>query len=158
VAFALILGLGIGFVSQKFLGEKDVQFSTRPGANANNFNIYVKQVDVGTPVRFATDPTIHRSPTLSPDGRDIAFLRQFADSTGFCLVPALSGAEATDADPNPYLKGAIEGRSLAWSPDGKFLAVINKSSPQDPFSLFLLSLESGEQSKLNTHLATSARR
>ena len=158
VAFALILGLGIGFVSQKFLRENDVQFSTRPGANANNFNIYVKLVDVGTPLPFATDTTIQSSSTLSPDGRYIAFLRQSAQSTGFCLVPALSGAEATDADPNTFSKGAIEGRSLAWSPDGKFLAVMNKSSSQDPFSLFLLSLDSGEQSQLNTPLATSARR
>ena len=157
VAFALILGLGIGFVSHKFLGENDVQFSSRSGENANHSNIYVKLVHVGTPHRLASDPKVHSSFTLSPDGRYIAILCQSADRTGFCLVPALSGAEAPDADPNTYLGGAEE-RSLAWSPDGKFPAVIIKSSPQDPFSIFLFSLDSGEQSKVNTHLAGSARR
>ncbi|HJX89026.1 MAG TPA: protein kinase [Pyrinomonadaceae bacterium] len=158
VAFALILLLGIGVVWHKFLGQNDVKFSTHPGENAKNFNIYVMLVDVGTPLPLTTNPAIYRSPALSPDGRYLAFLCQSADSSGFCIVPALGGSERADADPKKYLEGAVEGRSLAWLPDGKFLAVVNSSSPQDPFSIFLLSLDSGEQSKLTTSLTASARR
>jgi eukaryotic-like serine/threonine-protein kinase len=158
VAFALILGLGIGFVSHKFLGENGAQSSTHPGDNANIFSNHVKLVDVGTPLRLATNPTIHSSPTLSSDGRYIAVLHQSANTSGFCIVPPLIGADATPADPNTYLKGAVAGRSLVWSPDGKFLAVMNKSSSQDPFSIFLFSLDSVEQSKLNTPRTTLARR
>ena len=158
MAFALILGLGIGFVSHKFLRENSLQFSTHPGDNANSFTNHVKLVDVGAPLRLATDPTINSSPTLSPDGRYVAFLHQSANSSGFCIGRPLIGADATPADPNTYLNGAVEGRSLVWSPDGKFLAVMNKSSSQDPFSIFLFSWDSVEQSKLNTPGATSARR
>mgnify|MGYP001579546272 CR=1 FL=1 len=39
---------------------------------------------------------------------------------------------------------------VAWSPDGKFLAVSDRSSPQDPSSVFLLSTETGEKRKLTS--------
>jgi len=158
VALALLMALGIGLVWYEFLRLNDLQSPTRPCEKVDNFNIYVKLVNVEKPLRLTTDSTIHRSPFLSSDGRYIAFLRQSADSSGLCIVPALGGAEAADTAPNWYSEGTVEGRSLARPPDGKFLAVMNKGSPQDRFSIFLLSLDSGEQSRLTTPLAISPRR
>ncbi len=37
---------------------------------------------------------------------------------------------------------------FAWSPDGKTLAVVNSNSSQEPRSIFLLSLETGEKRRL----------
>ena len=158
VALALIVGLGVGFFSHEFTVASNVHFSAHPGEIANNNANHVKLVDVATPLPLVTGPTIQSSPTLSSDGRYIAFLHQSANGSGFCIVPPLIGADADQADPDTYLKAAVEGRSIVWSPDGKILAVMNKSSSQDPLSIFLLSLDSVEQSMMNTPRAISARR
>ena len=49
------------------------------------------------------------------------------------------------------------GRSsgLSWSPDGKFLAVSDRTSPEEPFALFLVSVESGEKERLTSPPAQS---
>jgi Tol biopolymer transport system component len=44
---------------------------------------------------------------------------------------------------------------LAWSPNGEFLAVVDKGSPQDPESIFLLSIRGDQKRKLTTPPAQS---
>ena len=44
--------------------------------------------------------------------------------------------------------GLVMASGLSWSPDGKFLALSDRSAPQDPASLFVLSVDRLEKRKL----------
>ncbi len=106
-------------------------------------DIYVKLVGAGVPLRLTTDPGEDLSPAWSPDGRFIAFIRLSKVGDAYYLVPALGGPERKLAD--SYRKSLEFGNFLEWSPDGKFLVVADRMSPQDRLRLLLISTESGER-------------
>ncbi len=124
------------------------------GEKGENFDIYIQLVDTGKPVRLTEGPANDFCPVWSPDGRYIAFARSAEDS-GFYVVPFIGGhprklADAAFSRPRPF-------RVLDWSPDGKLLAVADRRSSQEPFSIFLVSVETGEPRKLTSPpLTTSA--
>src|SRR5262245_59548930 len=115
------------------------------GESDDNNDIYVKLIGTEKPLRLTTNPAADSSPTWSPDGRYIAFLRQSAEGNGFYIVPALGGPERKVAEADGYIHTEGVPLRLAWHPQGEFLAVADRSSPLDPFSLFLLSIETGEK-------------
>ena len=119
------------------------------GPQGDNTDIYVKLIDAETPLRLTTHPAEDLNPVWSPDGRHIAFLRQTADSSEFYLVPVLGGAERKVATIFPY-QVPSDGNSSYFSPDGKSLAIPDKTAASEPLSLYLLSLETGEKRKLTT--------
>jgi Tol biopolymer transport system component len=119
------------------------------GPQGDNQDIYVKLIDAETPLRLTTSPAEDINPVWSPDGRYIAFLRQSAEGSEFYLIPALGGAERKLAKIFPY-QVPSDGSSQYYSPDGKYLAVPDKNSPSEPFSVFLLSIETGERRKLTS--------
>jgi eukaryotic-like serine/threonine-protein kinase len=118
-------------IAYSWAGEKD-----------DNADIYVKLIGAGVPLRLTTDPARDVSPAWSPDGRFIAFLRSSKGGDAYYLVPALGGPERKLAD--SYRK-ELGGNSLDWSPDGKFLVVADRVSPQDRLRILLISVESGEK-------------
>jgi Tol biopolymer transport system component/DNA-binding winged helix-turn-helix (wHTH) protein len=112
-----------------------------------NFDIYVKQIGGGDPVRLTRDPADEYFPAWSPDGRSIAFLRALTpEHASVLLIPARGGRERKLAEVCQADFGA--GSFLSWFPDGKQLMVVDKESASGPFSLFLLSVETGEKRKL----------
>ncbi len=121
-----------------------------------NADIYVKLIDAETPLQLTTDPAADAYPAWSPDGRHIAFLRQYADRSVIYLVPAIGGAERKlgEIATNLYSsfgggsQGWVLNQSLSWSPTGESLAVVDKSSPSESYSVFLLSRETGEKRRL----------
>ena len=117
------------------------------GEKEDNSDIYVKQIGAERPLRLTTNPGPDTDPSWSPDGRYIAFLRQSAEDGGVFLVPSLGGAERKLADAFPY-RPVVIGNTLSYSPDGKLLAAPDKSSQQQPFSIFSISTEGGEKTKL----------
>ncbi len=119
------------------------------GPQGDNTDIYVKLVDAETPLRLTTHLAEDLNPVWSPDGRHIAFLRQTADSSEFYLVPVLGGAERKVATIFPY-QVPSDGNSSYFSPDGKSLAIPDRTAASEPLSLYLLSLETGEKRKLTT--------
>ncbi|HLQ21854.1 MAG TPA: protein kinase, partial [Gemmatimonadales bacterium] len=128
------------------------------GEKGDNFDIYVKLIGAGAPLRLTTNPAPDRHPAWSPDGKHIAFHRatgpgerdRGAGPGGqgeIWTVPALGGTERKVASGYSHYGGA---GAVAWSPDGRSLALADRESPREPISLFLLSLETGEKQKLTT--------
>ena len=101
------------------------------GEKRDNFDIYVKMVDGGDPLRLTTDPAPDRIPKWSPDGRYIAFIRQRA----IYLVPPLGGAE------RKLTEGATS--DIAWTPDSRSIAFMDASG-----AVVLLNLQTGERRQL----------
>ena len=98
------------------------------GPRRDNFDIYVKLVGPGPPpLRLTSDAATDSSPAWSPDGANVAFLRDLSGGRfAIILIPPLGGQERRLAEiPSPF---AALG-SLAWSPDGRVLAVPDRDTP-----------------------------
>jgi Tol biopolymer transport system component/DNA-binding winged helix-turn-helix (wHTH) protein len=124
------------------------------GDKEDNSDIYVKMIGAENPLRLTSNPAPDTDPTWSPDARYIAFLRQSAEDGGVFLVPSLGGAERKLADVFPY-RPVVIGNTLSYSPDGKLLAAPDKNSQQQPFSIFSISIETGEKTRLTSPSAGS---
>src|SRR6266404_1304937 len=122
------------------------------GEKSDNFDIYIKLVNTATPpLRLTSNAADDVYPAWSPDGQEIAFVRQSGTETSIFLVPALGGPERKlYSGTSAFISLYEYGNALSWSPDGKYLAFSGQHSPQEPNSIFLLSLESLEKRQLTT--------
>ena len=120
------------------------------GEKSDNFDIYVKITDAGTPLRLTSNPAKEMSPVWSPDGRFIAFVRGDGPEKGFYVVPALGGTERKVADSFGWTGGSVRQQAIDWSPDGKSLAVVDKSTEGEPWSIYLISVDTGERKRITT--------
>jgi Tol biopolymer transport system component/predicted Ser/Thr protein kinase len=132
-------------------GGNQVAFSWN-GDKQDNFDIYVKMIGAGPPLRLTTDPADDFSPAWSPDGRSIAFIRRLPGGrVAVMLVSPLGGPERKLAETADATSATWDfSGSLCWSPDSRYLAVPDKSSANEPLGLFLLSIETGEKRRLTT--------
>ena len=102
------------------------------GPNQDNFDIYVKLVGPGLPLRLTKDPAADYGPAWSPDGQSIAFLRDLSRRRfALILVPPIGGMERKLVEVSSPL--AFTAPSVAWSPDGNWLAVIDQGAPNERF-------------------------
>jgi Tol biopolymer transport system component len=106
-------------------------------------DIYVKAVGIGTrPLRVTQDEANEVRPVWSPDGRQIAFVRQAEDGAAIYTVPALGGQERKLIDvTGPVWAYAYFLPSLCWSPDGRWLAFAEKASEGEPARIVRLALD-----------------
>ena len=115
-----------------------------------NFDVYVKLIGAGEPLRLTSNPDKEMSPAWSPDGRYIAFLRGDGKDKGFYMIPALGGAERKLADAYGWEQRGALNQVVAWSPDGRTLALVDKAAENEPWCIYLLSVETGERRKFTT--------
>ena len=123
------------------------------GEAGDNFDIYVQLIGSGAPLRLTSHVAAELGPAWSPDGRHIAFYRESSGGREICIVPALGGPErVVGRTARTWLARSwttiTTGSALAWSPDGKFLVVVDQASPEEPDALFLVSIETGEKHRL----------
>ena len=123
---------------------RQVAFSWN-GEARDNFDVWVKPVGPGAPVRRTTDPAVDASPAFSPDGRQIAFLRHASpDSTLVVVIPSAGGPERVVA------RARLVREGLTWSADGRALVAAVRPTVDVAWSLFRVSLGTGAMSAL-TH-------
>lgn len=65
------------------------------------------------------------------------------------MIPALGGAERKLGE-SAVLDLPDWGSHLSWSPDGKFLALADRSTSASPFILYLMSPQTGEKRRLTS--------
>jgi Tol biopolymer transport system component/tRNA A-37 threonylcarbamoyl transferase component Bud32 len=119
------------------------------GEKQQNFDIYVKAIGPGPPLRLTTDPAEDWSPAWSPDGSSIAFLRSVgAGRLSVMLTPALGGVERKLADVWIPDRAWMHGPFLAWLPDSQSLVIADRLPKDGPSVLFSLSMRTGERTQL----------
>ena len=117
------------------------------GESGDNFDIYVQSIGPAgelpltakKPQRLTEAPVADFSPAWSPDGDYLAFVRAVSDTVSAVYVMSSMGGEEKKL--TELYSIWSEGKSLDWSPDGKFLVTAGKELPSDPYSLFLISLD-----------------
>jgi len=106
-----------------------------------NFNVYVKLIGAGQPLRLTSNSEQERFPTWSPDGRYIAFLRNTEQGNDVYLISALGGPE------HKLTEAAAYDCTVSWSPDGELLAIADQIASKEPISISVVSLEDGTKRK-----------
>jgi serine/threonine protein kinase/dipeptidyl aminopeptidase/acylaminoacyl peptidase len=126
------------------------------GEKGDNYDIYVKLIGSGRPLRLTTDPSRDEFPQWSPDGRSVAFMRTDpGGNVSLMVVPALGGAEREVAQVGKTGLASFCSPALnrqcstlgGWLPDGRRLLVSMKEG-DEPYSLYLVSVDTGEKRRL----------
>ncbi len=114
--------------------------------------IYVQRLDSPTPVRLSGCVDVEKRPVWSPDGMQVAFLR---DSGGPALMvvsaPPFGQGETKLAE---FSKGATPW--FDWSHDGKWLAIAAPGATGGAAAIVLISTAAGERRTI-THPPTEWR-
>jgi Tol biopolymer transport system component len=121
---------------------------TWTGPDDNNYDIYIKLVGPGEPVRLTTAPERDVAPSWSPDRRQIAFVRYISrQHASVIVIPALGGGvEYKVAD--LFLSLVGYDTTLSWTADSKQIAVSGRFRESAPFGLWLVPLDGGPPRRL----------
>ena len=113
---------------------KQVVFAWR-NADSLYQNIYLIQQGADRPLRLSADTTTDWSPTWSPDGRFVAYVRDVNGEHQVAIVPSIGGRVRLVTR-----RSARRIHSLSWSPDTtqSTLAMSAQRRPHQAFALSLL--------------------
>ena len=120
---------------------RQMVFSWDGGIENGNFDVYIKLIGAGEPVRLTETGADEINPVFAPDGKSIAFVRVFPTHNEIILIPALGGAERKLYENASYA-------SLSFSPDGKFLAAAELDLSNRQAGIFTINLQTGEKIQL----------
>ena len=112
-------------------------------------NLYVKAVAGGRPRRLTNGLWIDQFPQWSPDGRWIAFGRRKESAVDILLISPDGAQQRTVTRlESPAYRGITWVRWVSWLPDSKSVAIIERPSLDDPYTVFRVSLGTGERKQL----------
>jgi Tol biopolymer transport system component len=120
------------------------------GEKQDNFDIYVMEIGSRALRRITTDPAHDKNPTWSPDGRSVAFLRWLGgDRAALMLVPAAGGPEHQLGETRNEIGQRLSHElvSLAWLPDGRWVAASHRERQEVQGGIYLFSV-TGEKRRL----------
>lgn len=120
------------------------------GLGRDNFDIYIKNLPAGLPIRLTTSRARDYSPAWSPDGQSLAFLRQTAADESELLVIAASGGAETK-----LTAVALAESSVVWFSGGRWLAVVDREAPGAPTAIFRVPRAAGARQKVTDPPANS---
>ncbi|MCP5110161.1 MAG: hypothetical protein GY953_04935, partial [bacterium] len=108
------------------------------GDGERNFDIWIRQIGGGPPVRLTTHRAQDYSPAFSPDGSQIAFLST-RDGGGIYTVSRAGGEPSLrHADPRLLFVLGESASRVGFSPDGQWLAY-HIAAPQPAVCVIPLS-------------------
>jgi Tol biopolymer transport system component/DNA-binding winged helix-turn-helix (wHTH) protein len=119
------------------------------GPQGGPSHIYAKLIGSEALLQLTHSAGADSRPAWSPDGRSISFLRSTQEGRAWYLTSVLGGPESKLADVSPYFDLG-SGNSAYFSPDGKSLAIVDKTTPTEPSSIFLLGLQGSTRRKLTS--------
>lgn len=140
---------------------REIQPCAAPGGDAvamawsgpkdDNFDIYVLRTGASSPLRLTSDPAAERSPAWSPDGLQIAFLRDAPSGRQIVVVPAAGGIERVVAQVNipPIMPQPNAPRWIEWTRDGQSL-LVSEQDTADRYQITLFSLDGHRTGRLTS--------
>jgi Tol biopolymer transport system component len=109
------------------------------GGSGTNTRVFVQDVGAYQAMAITHSGLPECCVAWLPDERDLAFVRLTGDEGAVILLGAGSGVERPLAELTPWF-----GTSLSISPDGQSLVYPDRRTPDGPFAVALLSLETLE--------------
>ena len=113
------------------------------------FNLYVKPVAGGPARRITNGAWRDQFPQWSPDGRWIAVGRRKDAAVDILLISPDGARQRSLAHmESPAYREQTGVQWVSWAPDSKSVAIIERPSLDDPYTVFRLTLDTGERSQL----------
>jgi len=119
-------------------GEQ-LAYHSSGGTQPNN-NIYRRATVGGLPVQLTKGPDDDRNPIWSPDGKLIAFVRNTGRHGAIFLITPQGGSQRR-------LTGTTDW-SLAWFPNSKYLAIMDRAPGDELYSIVLVEVVTGKRHTL----------
>lgn len=103
----------------------DTSFLFMGGATSPYFRLYLRTGDAFSSVAISGTgfPSYCRAAAFSPDGQYLAVAHDGSPKVTICRATGVSGTPFTMLNPPATLPNGVNGRGVAWSPDGTLLAV-----------------------------------
>lgn len=119
----------------------------------HDFDLYLKEIGVDTPVPLVKGPASEGSAVWSPDGKSIVFARVSEPGRYTVLrVPSIGGSEEKLTECYGPQHGCSMTAMLCpwitWSPDGDWLVMVDGTAAQEPLALFAFSLRTFQKHRL----------
>jgi Tol biopolymer transport system component/DNA-binding winged helix-turn-helix (wHTH) protein len=118
------------------------------GDTGENPDLYVQHIGSGEPLRLTTDPGNDYSPSWSPDGRSIAFLRgSVGGMSEIRLIAPLGRVERMIAEIQSG-RPTYRPSTLSWCPDSTCLLVTDSLGVGKPDAVFAVAIESKDKRQI----------
>jgi eukaryotic-like serine/threonine-protein kinase len=144
---------GLKFAPRLSPDRERVAYSwTGPGND--NWDVYVKAIGHGTrPLRLTEHKASDLGPVWSPDGRQIAFVRELGTEAAIYTVPSHGGQERRLIEVAGSVRSQVDGSLipfLSWSADEEWLAYSEKLRDDEPARIVRLSLATLQKEPLTS--------